>query len=33
MSLQLSSQVGATALAILSSALFLAASIGPGTFV
>ena len=30
MSLQLSSQIGAAALAILSSALFLAASIGPG---
>lgn len=33
MSLQLSSQIGSAALAILSSALFLAASIGPGAIV
>lgn len=33
MSLQLPSQIGAAALAILTSALFIAASIGPGTLV
>lgn len=33
MSLQLPSQIGAAALAILTSALLIAASIGPGTLV
>lgn len=33
MSLQLPSQIGAAALAILASALFLAASIGPGATI